>query len=193
MIPIPSLESVSSEYARLTKLHAELMERAAKNEAASAELHAKMGHENAQSQHAGRVTSLLSGVDFVIPAPMRDQLAALSAERTAIADAIKELAGQIGLERERASRVVVEQFKAEHAGLARRFFKAIADAARVHAEFEDMRIAFQRAGVHSTSFIDFGADLFDRAGYRNNDVAIAMRAAVRRGYLDNKDLPDFAQ
>jgi hypothetical protein len=193
MKPIPTLESVSTEYVRLTGLHNKLMARGTEIESEIAKLHAEMGREAVPNQQSTRVASLLSGIDFTPPAPVREQLASLSNEQTAVNTALRELAGQIGLERERASRVVVEQFKAEHTELASRFFKAIAEAATIHAEFEDTRIALQRAGVQSTSFIDFGADIFEKAGYRNSDVGIVLRAAVRSGYLKQSELPEFAR
>jgi hypothetical protein len=189
MKPIPSLESVSAEYARLSALHAKLMARAADLDREIHSLHAQIGTEQAANRHGDRVASLLAGVDYSAAPPIKDQLAALAAEKAATDTAIRELAGQIALERQQASRLVVDRFIGEQAALATEFFKHIAAAAKAHAEFGEVRRQFHRAGVNPAGLHDFGEELFGDPGHRNGDVGIAMRAAVRRGYLKEADVP----
>lgn len=191
--PIPKPEDVSSEYARLTSLHAKLMARGALIDAEIATLHAQMGAEPAANERATRVESLLAGVDFTPALPIRERLSALASERADIDAAVRELSGQITLERERTSRKIVETFEAERAAMAKRFFKAVAEAAAVHAEYDEQVIRFHRAGVSPAGFTDFGREVFDQAGYRNSSVGIALRDAVRRGYLKPSELPEFCR
>lgn len=191
--PIPKPGDVSSEYARLISLHAKLMQRGAAIDAEIATLHAQMGAEPATNERATRVESLLAGVDFTPAPPIRERLSALSSERADIDAAVRELSGQITLERERASRKIVETFEAERTAMAKRFFKAVAEAAAVHAEYEERVILFHRAGVSPAGFTDFGREVFDQAGYRNSSVGIALRDAVRRGYLKPSELPEFCR
>ncbi len=190
MKPIPKLEDVSSEYARLSALHTKLMARAAGIDREIHSLHAQIGTEQAANRHGDRVASLLAGVDYSAAPPIKDQLAALAAEKAAVDTAIQELAGQIRLEREGASRLVVKQFDKDRAALATEFFRHVAAAADAHARFGEMRRQFHRSGVNPAGFTDFGEEIFGDPGHRNGTVGIAMRGAVRRGYLKEKDVPE---
>ncbi len=190
MKAIPSLSEVSPEYARLSGLHEKLMARATELNEQVRSLHAQIGSEQAANRHGDRVASLLAGVDYSAAPPIKDQLAALSAEKSATDTAIQELAGQIKLERERASRLAVKQFDEDQAAMAAEFFKQVAAAAKVHAGYGELRRQFHRAGVDPAGLRDFGEELFGDPGHRNGDVGIAMRAAVRRGYLKATDVPE---
>jgi hypothetical protein len=190
MITVPKLEDASAEFARLMARHHELMARGAEIDSSIRALHVAMGTEQAADRHTDRVSALLSGVDYRPPAPIKDQIAELTAERRAIDTAIRELAGSIALERDRASRDVVAKFEDQRLAMATEFFTHIAAAAKVHAQFGDMRRAFHRAEVSPASFIDFGAELFGDPGHRNGDVGIALRLAARKGYLPDAQIPE---
>lgn len=190
MKPIPTLESTSTEYSRLMSLHASLMKRDAEISEQRRALHAEAGKEQPANRHTDRVASLLTGVDYSPPMPIKDKLAELHAEQRAITEALRELSDQIKLERGRASRVVVGQFDAEHRELAVEFFKGIAAAAAAHAKYGELLRNFYRAGVDPGGFLDFGEELFGEPCHRNSEVGIAMRAAVRRGYLSEKQTPE---
>lgn len=190
MKPIPKLEDVSTEYARLSGLHIDLMARAAAVDAEIRALHAELGSEQAANQHADRVVSLLAGMDYAAPPPIKDRIAALSKEKAAIDEALKELSGHIRVERESASRAIVKQFEPERVALAAEFFRAIASAAKAHAAYGELRRNFHRAGVDPAGLSDFGQEIFGDPGHRNGDVGIAMRAAVRRGYLKEREIPE---
>src|SRR4051812_18753173 len=110
---IPKLEDVSAEYASLAKRHAALMLQAAAIDADVRELQAAIGAEQATDRHAERVASLLAGVDYSAPAPIKERLAGLSAESRAVGSAVSDLSGSLTIERQRASRMVVEQFQGE--------------------------------------------------------------------------------
>jgi hypothetical protein len=190
MITVPKIEEASAEFARLMARHNELMARGAEIDSSIRALHAAMGTEQAADRHTDRVSALLSGVDYRPPAPIKDQIAELTAERRAVDTAIGELAGSIALERARASRDVVAQFEDQRLALAAEFFTHVAAAAKVHAQFGAMRRALHRAEVSPSTFIDFGADLFGEPGHRNGDVGIALRLASRKGYLKEGQIPE---
>lgn len=190
MKPIPALEDVSAEYARLSGLHNDLMARSTANDTHVRELHAAIGAEQPGNSHADRVASLLAGVDHQAPPPIKDQLVELAKEKRAIDDALKELYGQLFVERKAASSLIVKRFSAEHAAMAAEFFKHIAAAARAHAEYGELRRAFHRAGVDPAGLHDFGQELFGDPGHRNGEVGIAMRVAARSGYLKTGEIPE---
>lgn len=190
MKSIPTLEDASPEYAGLQRRHGELMARAEIIASETRELHASIGTEQATSRHIDRVAALLTGVDYTPPLPIKDRLAALATEARAIDDAIRELSGHIALERQATSRLVVAGFETERQRMAAEFFTHIAAAAKVHAAYGEARRGFHRAGIDPAGFSDFGIELFGDAGHRNADVGVAMRAAVRRGYLKESQLPE---
>lgn len=182
-------------------LHHELMAKAAALDTEIAALHAQAGTVSVEvstgivtgTGHGDRVAALLAGVDYQPPANIRDQIADKAAERRAIDEALRGLAGNIAVECQKASRLVVGQFDAETKDMAREFFKHIASAAAIHAKFGELRRQFHRAGVDPAGMHNFGGDVFGEPGHRNGDVGIAMRAASRRGYLKESEIPEFAR
>lgn len=190
MKSIPTLEEASPEYAGLQRRHGELMARAEAISSETRELHASIGTEQATSRHTDRVAALLTGVDYTPPLPIKDRLAALATEARAIDDAIRQLAGHIALERQAASRLVVGGYETERLRMAVEFFTHIAAAAQVHAAYGEARRGFHMAGIDPAGFSDFGIELFGDPGHRNGDVGIAMRAAARKGYLTEKQIPE---
>lgn len=190
MKQIPKPEDFSPEYSRLMERHVALMARDGAICVEERELHAQAASEPVASRHADRVSSLLAGVEYTAPVPIKDRLAELAAERRAIAEALREIAGQLKMERERTSRLIVAQFDGEHAALAADFFRHVAAAAAVHATYGEMRRGFHRAGVVPAGFTDFGIELFGDPGHRNGQVGVAMRAASRRGYLKQNEIPE---
>lgn len=190
MKEIPSLESASQELVRLNALHESLMAQGAALDEQMRSLHAQLGTEQAADRHGDRVAALLAGIQHQPPAPVRDQIAAVAKEQQAVGDAIRELSGKIRIERERASRLIVVQFADEWNALATEFFRHVAAAADAHARFGEIRRQFHRAGVDPAGFMDFGADIFGDPGHRNGNIGIALRAAVRRGNLKERELPE---
>jgi hypothetical protein len=187
---IPKLEEASAEYARLSDQHNELMARASAISEEIRVLHAAVGTEHATTRHADRVAALVSGIDYSAPPPISDQIAALSAEGRVVDEAIRTLSGHIALERQAASRTIVGGFESERLALASEFFEHIAAAAKVHASYGAQRLKFHRAGVDPAGFTGFGIEMFGDPGHRNGQVGVAMRTAVRHGYLKEAQIPE---
>lgn len=181
---IPSLESVSPEYAVLSKRYADLNARLLELDAESRDIHRAIAAEQLRNDRGDRIAALAAGLAYQPPLSVRDRRAAIEAERRDISDAIHLLASELAEARRKASRIVVEQFAGEHRRLAREFFGHLAAAVDVHAKVGATRQAFVRAGVDPAGFTDFAAELFGSPSDRSSDVAMLFSDAKRRGLIN---------
>jgi len=189
MKPVPTLEDVSPEYSRLMTQHHALMAKADALDAEILALHAAAGEIRINSSHGARVDALLRGVNYQPPSSVQDEIADKAAERRAVDSAIRDLSGQIKVERVHASRLVTAQFADEHRELARQFFTLIAAATEVHAKFGELRLHLARAGIDNQLF-DFGEELCGAPSHRNGRAGLALREAVKRSYLKANEVPE---
>jgi hypothetical protein len=189
MKPIPTLEDLSPEYAKLTERLASLNARLVEIQKATSTIHAQIAAEQGRDVHQERISALISGVNFEMPESVRNQMSAYASERRDITDAVHELTIIIAEEHRKASRLAIGQFSAEHLECAAEFFNHIAAAARAHTRFGEMKREFMRAGIDTTSFSDFGREMFGEPLSRNDEAGYALRDAVKRGYLATSALP----
>jgi hypothetical protein len=191
MKPIPTLESVSPEYARLTTRQAELNREMHRVDAARREAQAELGTIMSRDLRRERADALIAGVDYRPPASYREKMARLNDERRALEDAQHEIGNLITAERQKACREITSKFIPDNTAAAARFFKLIAEAAAVHLEHVELRKRLTAAGIDPLGLHDFGFEVLGKAGARNDDIGMDLRAAVRRGYLGTKEIPEI--
>jgi hypothetical protein len=192
MKPIPSLDEVSPEYAKLTERHTQLMQRAADIDAEIRSVHSAMAERQVShvNPQADRIAALIDGAQAPPPANLQDRIADLSLVRKDINDAINTLAVTLADERRKASRLIAAQFDTEHREMAVEFFGHLCAAASVHTRLEKLRLRFFRAGVDPSGLTDFARDIMGEPTSRTDTAAQILRDAIRKGYLPASSLPE---
>lgn len=187
---IPTLEETNPEYARLCARRDELNLRLFQVDILRREAQAELGTIFSRDLRRERTDALIANVDYEPPASYREKMGALNDERRAIEDALHEIGILINAARAKASREITASFAPDNTEIAARFFKLIAQAAAVQLEHVELRKRLNVAGIEPLGLHDFAFDIFGQAGARNDDIGFNLRAAVKRGYIGAKEIPE---
>jgi hypothetical protein len=191
---IPTFESVSPEYARLSETKARLIEQQQAINSEILKLHSRVADTGPNPvSREDRVRALVNG-GKIEPAPnLRDRIADLARERDDLKLALDDVHADLLAAKADASIVINDGFKAEYNEMATEFFGHVVAASLVHSRYGTLERQLRSQGVEIKSLVDFGREFLGHPLMRNDTAGIELREAVKRGHLAARDLPEFAR
>ncbi|MCF6113874.1 hypothetical protein [Mesorhizobium muleiense] len=187
--PIPTLESVSESYRKLTERRDALIAEDHLLDAETAAIKLELAEQTRTSLKEDRVAALVAGVTYEEPAPVTERLGNISRKKALIHAALSDIAGKLVGEHIVASRLIVAEFLPEQRELAAQFYQHLAAAVGVHSQLGKLRDRLESAGLDSGSLHDFGRELLGSPNRRNDHAGYGFRDGVKRGYIDKTAVP----
>ncbi|MFB9984345.1 hypothetical protein ACFSQQ_16455 [Mesorhizobium kowhaii] len=193
---IPTLQSVSPEYARIASRLAELFDREHELNRRKSEIATAMSNwgATADGEHRNRVGDIIAGKPFEPRASVSEQFGAqiadIEEERRLNKEAIHQLQVQRAEEYTRASGLVCASLADEHRELAKTFYSQLATAAQTRVDIGLLRLEIERSGASALSLSDVGDDLLDGSLDRTGVIAQELRRGTRLGYLKAETVPE---
>jgi hypothetical protein len=192
---VPSLQSVSAEYARIVGRLSELVDREhVLNSEMAAITHSMINlGAVADGLQRDRVADTIAGKPFEprrsAMEDLQRRIVDINEEKRLIREAQHQLHNRKAEEYARASRAVCATFSAEHEALAAQFYELLSAAAEVRVKIGLLRLDVERSGASASSLYDAGVDLLDGSLDRTGSMAYELRNGVRRGYLKAENIP----
>lgn len=192
---VPSLQSVSPEYARIATRLAELVGREHELNRRKTEIATAMSNwgATADGEQRNRVDDIIAGKPFEPRLSVSEEFGAqigdIEEERRLNKEAIHQLQIQRAEEHRRASSMVCAAFADEHSTLAEKLYTQLAAAAATRVEIGLLQLDIERSGASGSYLVDVGVDLLDGSLDRTGAMAQELRNGIRLGFLKADAVP----
>ncbi|NYG49855.1 hypothetical protein GGD67_007354 [Bradyrhizobium sp. IAR9] len=188
---VPSLSEASPHYAKLVTRRDELhVQRAATD----AEIHRLVGAMRTapRALHRAKIAELVGdpAPDGEAPVPSRERLNELRQHLSAIDEAISLIETGIAQERIKASVVVCEQAQDEHRRRVREMCFKLIELREAMLDYSELVDSFNAEDIAWSRLSPSQLLVLGNPRDRQSEAALYLRAAVKSGFLDQKEVPE---